>query len=53
MFGSDWPVCTLAADYSEVFSATVDILTETVGSELAPILGECAIATYGLDLPRS
>jgi L-fuconolactonase len=49
MFGSDWPVCTLAADYSEVFRATVDILTEKVGSDLAPILGECAIETYGLE----
>ena len=53
MFGSDWPVCTLAADYSDVFSATVDILTETAGSELASIFGGCAIETYGLDLPRS
>jgi L-fuconolactonase len=52
MFGSDWPVCTLAADYSDVFNATVDILTETVGSQLAPILGGCAIQTYGIDLPR-
>jgi L-fuconolactonase len=53
MFGSDWPVCTLAADYSDVFSATVDILTETVGSDLAPILGECAIETYGPELPQT
>jgi len=53
MFGSDWPVCTLAADYPAVFNATVDILTETVGSELAPIFGECAIETYGLDLPQT
>jgi L-fuconolactonase len=53
LFGSDWPVCTLAADYSEVFSVTVDILTETVGSDLALILGECAIETYGLKLPQT
>jgi L-fuconolactonase len=53
MFGSDWPVCTLAASYTEVFDATVDILTEKAGADIAPILGACAIETYGLDLLRS
>lgn len=52
MFGSDWPVCTLAASYSEVLEATIEVLRGTVGDDLAPILGSCAIETYGLDLPR-
>ena len=31
MFGSDWPVCTLAADYSRV----VELLNEALGSRLS------------------
>lgn len=49
MFGSDWPVCTLAARYSEVFEVTVEILSDLVGDDLASILGRCAAVTYGLD----
>jgi L-fuconolactonase len=49
IFGSDWPVCTLAASYAEVFSVTVDILAELVGDDLGSVLGECAVRTYGLD----
>jgi L-fuconolactonase len=52
MFGSDWPVCTLAASYSEVLDTTIEVLSGTVGDDLAPILGSCAIEIYGLDLPR-
>jgi L-fuconolactonase len=51
MFGSDWPVCTLAAGYSEVFTTTADILTDIVGDDLAQVFGQCAIETYRLDLP--
>jgi L-fuconolactonase len=52
MFGSDWPVCTLAATYSEVVDTTVAILTHLLGSDLERVLGGCAVATYGLDLDR-
>jgi L-fuconolactonase len=48
MWGSDWPVCTLAASYSEVYDATTTILSDLVGDELGWILGGCAAATYGL-----
>ena len=50
MFGSDWPVCTLAASYSEVFEATVQILSKQVGAELDWALWRCAAATYGVDV---
>jgi L-fuconolactonase len=49
MWGSDWPVCTLAAGYSEVYDITTKILSELVGNDLGWILGGCAVATYGLE----
>ena len=49
MWGSDWPVCTQAASYSEVYDATTTILSDLVGDELEWILGGCAAATYGLE----
>ncbi|HSO50712.1 MAG TPA: amidohydrolase family protein [Acidimicrobiia bacterium] len=49
MWGSDWPVCILAATYSEVFETAVEILTDLVGDELEAILGGCAASTYGFE----
>jgi L-fuconolactonase len=49
MWGSDWPVCTLAAGYSEVYEVTAEILADLVGDELGWVLGGCAAATYGLE----
>jgi L-fuconolactonase len=49
MWGSDWPVCTVAATYSEVFETTVEILSDLVGDELESTLGGCAASTYGLE----
>lgn len=46
MYGSDWPVCTLAASYSAVFETAVAILTELVGESLDDVLGGTARATY-------
>jgi L-fuconolactonase len=48
MFGSDWPVCLLAAKYSEVFEAAVGILSDLATESLESILGGCATRTYGL-----
>jgi L-fuconolactonase len=48
MWGSDWPVCTLAASYSEVFETAVGILSEHVHDWLDSILGGCAASTYAL-----
>ena len=44
MFGSDWPVCLLAADYAEVMATTRAI----VGDD-EDVLGGTATRTYGLE----
>ncbi|THV35236.1 amidohydrolase family protein [Glycomyces buryatensis] len=44
MFGSDWPVCELAATYTQV----KDALTEVLGSEDLGIFSRNAINTYHL-----
>jgi L-fuconolactonase len=47
MYGSDWPVCELAASYQEVMDAMVAIL----GGLPPDIFGGTALRTYGLE-PR-
>lgn len=49
MFGSDWPVCTLAASYERVVSALLDVLGGRLTPELdAKLFGECARRLYRL-----
>jgi len=43
MFGSDWPVCLLAADYAEV----VATMREIVGDD-EDVFGSTATRVYGL-----
>ena len=50
MFGSDWPVCLVAATYGEVLDAATTLLAELSAEELAAVLGVNAIATYHLDI---
>lgn len=50
MFGSDWPVCTLAAGYVRVFEVTVEILSQLVGTDVGQVFGATANKTYGLGL---
>lgn len=53
LFGSDWPVCPLAARY-DVVLATARNLTATLSpSEQAAILGATAVAVYGLEVDTS
>jgi L-fuconolactonase len=48
MFGSDWPVCTLAATYGQVAEATGE-LTDGLGTaERAEVFGGTASRVYGL-----
>jgi len=50
MFGSDWPVCLLAAPYEKVVS-TARALLESAGlseRERATVMGNNAVAVYGL-----
>lgn len=49
MFGSDWPVCLLAADYSEVMELLTSSLPETWGElELSRVFGGNAKDFYKL-----
>ncbi len=46
MFGSDWPVCLLAADYGTVLALVVEALH---ADERTAVLGDTAIRVYGLE----
>jgi L-fuconolactonase len=48
LFGSDWPVCLLAADYEQVLGLVTAALEGASESERAAVLGGTAIETYGL-----
>jgi L-fuconolactonase len=50
MFGSDWPVCLLAASYEEVFGLARALLTRLLGpSEVDEVFGANAIQHYRLE----
>ena len=50
MFGSDWPVCLLAASYGEVFGLARALLTGLLSqSELDAVFGASAIRHYRLE----
>jgi L-fuconolactonase len=50
MFGSDWPVCLLAASYEEVFGLARALLTRLLGpSEVDEVFGANAIWHYRLE----
>jgi L-fuconolactonase len=46
MFGSDWPVSTLRADYAQVVSQTRALLVGLSGDEQAEVFGASAAAWY-------
>lgn len=48
MFGSDWPVCELAASYEQVYQALGDALGPISVSERQAIFGGTAVGFYGL-----
>lgn len=48
LFGSDWPVCLLAASYHEVLEAALATLRGLTGDELGSVLGDRAVHTYRL-----
>jgi L-fuconolactonase len=50
MFGSDWPVCELAARYGSVMQALEEALGPISESERSAIFGETAARFYKLDL---
>ena len=48
MYGSDWPVCLLAAPYPRVFAALQEALGPLTGAEKAKIFGGTAERFYTL-----
>ena len=52
MFGSDWPVCLLAASYAEVVAAAAPVLDGLTAAERAAVRCGTARAWYRLDEHR-
>ena len=50
MFGTDWPVCTLAGEYGQVASAARDILESLSPAAKADVFGATATRFYSLDV---
>jgi L-fuconolactonase len=48
MFGSDWPVCLLAASYDQVLQAAEDLTAHLSADERADVFGGTAIRAYRL-----
>jgi L-fuconolactonase len=48
MFGSDWPVCTLAGSFKQVFEALIEVLGPISENERDQIFRKTAIEFYGL-----
>ena len=48
MFGSDWPVCTLAADFEQVHQAARDLVAGLSDDEQAMVFGTTATSVYRL-----
>ncbi|HUB30674.1 MAG TPA: amidohydrolase family protein [Terracidiphilus sp.] len=49
MIGSDWPVCTLSAEYSTAISIVMDFMRDLSSSERDGILGGNCARTYGVE----
>jgi L-fucono-1,5-lactonase len=50
LFGSDWPVCLLAADYGTTLELVERAMVGLSADVRAAVLGGTAIRTYGLDV---
>jgi predicted TIM-barrel fold metal-dependent hydrolase len=50
MFGSDWPVCRLAATYAEVFAAAEELTARLTAAEREAVFAGTAVRAYGLTL---
>jgi L-fuconolactonase len=52
MFGSDWPVCTIAASYAEVIALARELLASRLSEgEQAAVFGSTAASVYRLTVP--
>jgi len=52
MYGSDWPVCELAATYEQQFDALNKVLPPLDAEDRAWVFGETARKFYRLELPK-
>lgn len=52
MIGSDWPVCTLAADYGAAMRLVIDYVGALSADEQAGILGDNCARFYGVQRTR-
>lgn len=52
MIGSDWPVCTLAADYGAAMRLVIDYVGALSADEQAGILGDNCARFYGVQRAR-
>lgn len=52
IWGSDWPVCLLAASYAAVADLVADFVSRRCPSAMADIFGGNAARAYGLELRR-
>jgi len=52
MIGSDWPVCTLAADYATTMGVVTDFVRDLEASEQDGILGGNCARFYGVALEK-
>jgi L-fuconolactonase len=48
MFGSDWPVCTVAAEYEQVVGIVEDFISGLSSSEQVRVMGGTAVEFYSL-----
>jgi L-fuconolactonase len=49
MFGSDWPVCLLAAEYEEVLGIVQNFVSKLSAAEQQQIMGGNAVEFYKLN----
>ena len=54
IFGSDWPVCLMAATYEQVVEAMRDLISDLKPEQQEAVFGGNAVRVYGLarDKPR-
>ncbi|WP_053850596.1 amidohydrolase family protein, partial [Streptomyces sp. NRRL B-24085] len=52
MFGSDWPVCLLAASYRQVVRATEELTSALTATERAEVFGGTAARAYRIPTER-
>ena len=53
MYGSDWPVCTLAGSYARVIDALRLVLGPIDGDVEARLFGGTAVEFYGIDVKEA